>query len=340
MNQTAIIIGAGYGGMATANLLAKAGYKVSVYDKNPTTGGRISAIKKNGFTFDVGPSWYLMPEVFEQYYQLFDLSAKERLDIVRFSPAYKVHYENTDTLVIHGSIDQDKQTFETIEPGSAKVLERYLKTNSLAYQLSLEHFLYNNFKKVRDVFRWPIIRNAPRMIRLMSQNLDDYVSKYFRSKQLKQLLEYHMVFLGSSPFQAPAIYTLMSHLDLVSGVYYPRRGMLSLADDMKAIGSELGVTYNLGVEVQKILVEHGRASGIELADGSRVRADVVISNADVHHTEAKLLEREYQSFPQKYWDARQAGPSALLVSLGVRGALPSLNHHNLFFCRKVARKFS
>lgn len=331
MKKTAIIIGAGYGGMATANILAKAGYEVTIYEKNSEAGGRIAIKKQNGYTFDVGPSWYLMPEVFEQYYQLFDQSAEKRLDLVRFQPGYNVYFEHADPLVIQGSVKQDKHLFEAIEPGAGMALERYVRKSSLAYKLAVKYFLYNNFQRFRDVFRWPIIKNSLSMLSLTIQHLDSYVSKFFKDQRLKQLLEYHMVFLGSSPFQAPAIYTLMSHLDFVSGVYYPRRGMITLADDMKALGENLAVKYQFDAPVKEILVENCTAFGIRLDDGSEARADIIISNADLHHTETKLLTPQHQSFPQKYWDKRQPGPGALLVSVGIKGELPDLKHHNLFF---------
>jgi len=217
----AIIIGAGYGGMALANILGKAGYRVDVYEKNATAGGRIAAIHKDGYVFDLGPSWYLMPEVFEQYYQLFGESAETRLDLMRFNPGYKVYFEKYPTLTIQGDVDVDKHTFEAIEPGTGRKLERYVAHSTQAYELAVKHFLYNNFLRLRDVFALPVILNAPRMLSLVFTNLDRHVSRVFRDIRLKQLLEYHMVFLGSSPFQAPAIYTLMSHLDYRSGVYLP-----------------------------------------------------------------------------------------------------------------------
>ena len=331
MKQTAIIIGAGYGGMAMANLLGKAGYEVTVYEKNSSAGGRISAVEQNGYTFDLGPSWYLMPEVFEQYYKLFDETTEKRLDLVKFQPGYRVYYENAEPIVIKGDLEQDKHTFEAIEPGASDKLTRYIETSTIAYKVAVKYFLYNNFQKFGDVMRWPIIKNSPRLLGLTVQNLDKYVSKYFKDQRLKQLLEYHMVFLGSSPFQAPAIYTLMSHLDFVSGIYYPRKGMLHLAEDMKNLGNDFNIKYNFNADVKEIIVENDHAVGIKLSNGSEVRADIVISNADLHHTETKLLSPEHQSFPEKYWAKRQPGPGALLVSLGVKGELPSLNHHNLFF---------
>ena len=224
MTKKAVIIGAGYGGLALANLLAKAGYQVAVYEKNPSAGGRIQVVKQDGFTFDLGPSWYLMPEIFEQYYQLFDRSAEQELDLVRFSPGYKVWSEGHEPLIIQGDVDKDMTTFEAIEPGAGEKLQRYVTRSSQVYEVAVKHALYNNFMRVGDVLQWPLLRQLPTMLPLVWRTLDAHVSRWFRDLRLKQLLEYHMVFLGSSPFQAPAVYSLMSHLDFRSGVYYPRSG--------------------------------------------------------------------------------------------------------------------
>ena len=328
---TAIIIGAGYGGMALANILGKAGYTVHVYEKNQKPGGRIAATIKDGFVFDVGPSWYLMPEVFDQYYSLFAASATERLDLIRFTPGYKVFFDDHEPVYIQGDVKQDRNVFESIESGAGDKLEGYVDRSSTAYELAVNYFLYSNFDRLRDLFKWPILRNAPSMLRLTFGSLHRYVSNIFRDQRLHQLLEYHMVFLGSSPFQAPAIYTLMSHLDYRSGVFYPKRGMLSLVDDMQALGKEYDIMYHYGVDVREISVSNGSATGITLADGTTHAADVVISNADLHHTETVLVPEQYRSFPEAHWAKRQSGPGALLLSLGVTGELPELIHHNLYF---------
>lgn len=331
MKKHAIIIGAGYGGMALANILGKGGYKVDVYEKNDEAGGRIHVVEQDGFTFDLGPSWYLMPEVFEDYYSLFGQSSSERLDLIRFSPGYKVFFENHEPISIQGDVDRDKSIFESIEKGAGERLVRYVNQSTRAYVLSVRYFLYNNFLLIRDFFKWPILVSAPRMLGLVFRTLDSYVSRKFHDRRLKQLLEYHMVFLGTSPFQAPAIYNLMSHLDFRSGVYYPRRGMMSLVDDMLELGSGYDITYHYSTPVESILVENGEAVGVRLADGSEARSDLVVSNADLQYTETVMLPVENQSFPQSYWSKRQPGPSALLVSLGIKGNLPELLHHNLYF---------
>jgi len=326
-----IIVGAGYGGIALANLLGRAGYKVSVYEKNSTVGGRIAAIRQEGFTFDLGPSWYLMPEVFEQYYALFGASAHDELDLIRFSPGYKVYFEHDDPVTIMGSVDEDAHTFEAIEKGAGKKLHRYVRTSTMIYSASTQRFLYDNFNNLLRFLRPDVLRMAPLMLRMVMRPLDAYVSKYFTDPRLKKILEYHMVFLGSSPFQAPALYTLMSHLDFRSGVYYPRRGMMSLPENLVKLGQEYDITYHTDSPVVRIDVQDGKAAGVEMADGTTCHADIVVSNADLHFTETQLLAPEYQSMPESYWKKRQSGPSALLISLGIKGELPQLLHHSLFF---------
>ena len=339
MSKRAIIIGAGYGGMALANLLGKAGYKVEVYEKNQHLGGRIAAVKRDGFLFDLGPSWYLMPEIFEQYYSLFDTSANKRLDLLRFKPGYRVFFENKPSVDVMGDASIDRELFESIEPGAGKKLEKYVHRSTITYKIAVAYFLYNNFQRLRDVMRWQIIRYSFMMLPMALQSLDRYVSRIFRDIRLKQLLQYHMVFLGSSPFEAPAIYSLMTHLDFSSGVFYPRRGMLSLVDDMKSLGKDYDIAYHTNSEVEQIIVENSQAVGIRLSGGEEIRADIVVSNADTALTETKLLEPNHQTYPKKYWQRRQPGPGALLVSLGVRGSLDGLLHHNLYFVEKWRENF-
>lgn len=337
--RRAIIIGAGYGGMALANLLAKAGFVVDVYEKNDQLGGRITTLRQDGFTFELGPSWYLMPEVFESYYSLFGKHADEELDLARLAPGYTVYYDSHAPLTIQGDVEVDKVTFDTLVPGAGVTLERYVARSSLAYEVATKYFLYSNFQNPGAFLKWDIIAHTPALLSLVWRPLDRYVSRYFHEQHLKQILEYHMVFLGSSPFQAPAIYTLMSHLDFKSGVFYPRRGMYRLAESMRSLGEPMGVKYHLSSPVRRIIVENGKAVGVELHNGDEVRADVVISNADLHFTETQLLEQPHQTYPEQYWRARQPGPGALLIALGIKGQLPQLTHHTLYFVDKWRENF-
>ncbi len=322
-----IIIGAGIGGLATANILAHAGYTVTVYEKDATPGGRAGQKTIDGFTFDTGPSWYLMPGVFEHYYNLLD----EWLQLEKLTPAYKVFYENSEPIVITGNLEVDKQTFAAIEPGSGAALEQYVKQSDEIYQLSLQHFLYSNFERVSDFFCKDILAQITRLPKLLLRPLHTYVSAYVQDMRLRQILEYPMVFLGTSPFTAPSMYSLMSALDFKEGVYYPQGGLYTIIESLVAIGKKRGVNYVYNSPAKRIVTDQGSATGIELASGEMISADIVVSNADLHFTETKLLAPEDQSYPEKYWDTKEAGPSALLLYLGIQGKVPELEHHNLLF---------
>lgn len=337
--KSAIIIGAGIGGLATANLLAKAGYQVTVYEKNAQPGGRAGTMKLDGFTFDTGPSWYLMPEVFQHYFELFGKSVRQELDLVRLTPAYKVFFEDAEPITITSDSEQDSATFEAIEPGAGKKLINYVANGNSIYQLSLKHFLYTNFTSYRDLVRWDILRHSIRMARLAFTPIHSYVRRYVRDARLQQILEYPMVFLGSSPFSAPAIYSLMSALDFREGVYYPRGGVYTIIERLVALGTELGVTYHYSTPVKRITTDGMHATGVILENGSQLTADVVISNADLHFTETQLLSANEQTYPPSYWQAQEPGPSALLMYLGVKDSVPELEHHNLFFVADWEQNF-
>lgn len=334
-----IIIGAGYGSLALANLLARAGHIVDVFERNSTPGGRTGEVTQDGFRFDTGPSWYLMPEVFEQYYKIFGRDATKELDLIRLSPGYKVFFEDGDPVVIKGDLEEDAQTFEALEAGAGTKLHKYVEKSEIIYDLSVKHFLYTNFQKITELLHPDILRNSFSMLSYAYSTIDDHVSRYFNDTRIKRLLEYHMVFLGSSPYQAPAIYSLMSVLDYKSGVFYPRKGMYSLIKNMTSLGQSLGVQYHYASDVQSIDTYQSHATGITLSNGTRHTADIVVSGADLHFTETSLLPPEKQSFPESYWNRRQPGPSALLISLGIRGSLPQLLHHNLLFVEDWQENF-
>jgi len=339
MKRKVIIIGGGIGGLATANLFQKAGDEVHIYEKNDQLGGRAGWKVINGFSFDTGPSWYLMPGVFEHYFDLFNLSVTKELALQKLSPAYKVFFESHNPLVITGDPGTDSQTFESEEPGAGKALDRYVKEGNEIYQLALKHFLYTNFDNPRDLLKKEIISQGPRFLKLLTTSIHSRVASFVGSRTLQQILEYPMVFLGSSPFSAPAMYSLMSALDFKEGVFYPKNGIYSIITLLEKVGRSLGVQYHLNSDVSSITHLNGNASGITLSDGTRIDADIVISNADLHFTETQLLDESVQSYPAAYWQKKESGISALLLYLGVKGDLPQLQHHNLFFVDDWEKNF-
>jgi 1-hydroxy-2-isopentenylcarotenoid 3,4-desaturase len=335
-----IIIGGGIGGLALANLLAKKGHDVHVYEKNAQMGGRAGERTTKGFTFDTGPSWYLMPQVFEDYFSLFNIKVNKELAIKRLRPGYKVFFESHDSVTIRGDIAKDSASFEKIEAGAGNALRRYVDEGDYIYQMALKHFLYTDFSRLHQLAKREIIKGSAKLLTLLATPIHSRVKKFVKNPQLQQILEYPMVFLGTSPFKAPAMYSLMSALDFREGVYYPSGGMYSIIRLMVAVGKKHGVTYHTNTEVRKITHTNGQATGIMLKDGKKIGADIVVSNGDLHHTEMKLLSPDAQSYPASFWKTKEAGISALLMYVGVKGSLPQLEHHNLYFVNAWQENFA
>ena len=339
MSKKIVIIGAGIAGLASANLLQKAGFQVHVYEKNQQLGGRAGQLKKDGFTFDTGPSWYLMPEVFKQYFSLFQLNVEKELDIKRLNPAYKVFFESHDPMTVQGDLKKDSASFEAIEKGAGEKLKQYVAEGNEIYQMAMRHFLYSNFTDLRDLMNKEVIGSTGRMAKLLLTPIHGRVKKFVRAKPLQQILEYPMVFLGTSPFKAPAMYSLMSALDFKEGVFYPAKGMYSIIELLVSIGKKLGVKYHLDADITKIAHKKGFATGV-VVNNEIVSADIVISNADLHHTETKLLDTTARSYPDEFWNKKESGISALLLYIGVKGSLPQMEHHNLLFVDNWKQNFT
>lgn len=335
-----VVIGGGIGGLAVANILSKAGYSVSVYESQKQLGGRAGLLEAKGFRFDTGPSWYLMPQVFEHYYQLLGEDIKQHLTLQRLDPAYRVFFEDKPQPVdVVSDLPANKKLFEQLEPGSGAKLEKYIADGALMYNLALKYFLYNTFTAKRKLANRDTLQHSRMFLRVALQPLHRYVKRYFSSLHAQQILEYPAVFLGASPSLAPALFSLMSYLDLEEGVWYPQGGMYTIVESLVAIGRKLGVTYHTNSPVQNITTQSGVATGITLQSGKKVSADIVISNADLHFTETQLVPAAYQSYPESYWKKKVAGPSALLMYLGVSGSLPQLQHHNLLFTKEWEQNF-
>lgn len=336
----AIIVGAGIGGMATANILAKAGWDVHVYEQQAGPGGRAGTLEIQGFTFDTGPSWYLMPEIYQHHFELLGIDINKNLDLVQLDPAYTIFYDYHPPVTIRTRPYDDNKTFADIEPGSDKALRKYLASASLTYNLAKKYFLFNPFTRPQTLLNAEVLRHSLRLVSLLATPMHRFIKKSFKSQALQQVLEYPAVFLGTTPFKAPAMYHLMSHLDFEQGVFYPKGGIYEFIKLMQRTGEGLGVTYHFSSPVTAITTANRRATGIELAKGEPQLADIVISNADLHFTETQLLPTAARSYPERYWRKRTAGPSALLMYLGVSGSLPELNHHNLLFVKDWQQNFS
>ena len=333
----AVVLGGGIAGLASAALLARDGYQVTLLEKNAEFGGRAGSWEHEGFRFDTGPSWYLMPEVFDHFFRLLGTTADEQLELVQLDPGYRVFGEGYDApLDIAADAEENIDLFESVERGAGAKLRQYLADAEEIYRLAIGKFLYSTFEKLSPVFTREVIGKGRRLSSLLLTPLSRLTARTVKDRRLRQILGYPAVFLGSSPDRAPSMYSLMSHLDLVEGVLYPMGGFTRVIRAIEAIAVAEGAELRSGVTVRRILVEHGAATGVEIVDADGavgfLDADVVISTVDLHHSETVLLAHDSErTYPQSYWDDRVAGPSALLLYLGVSGELPELEHHTLFF---------
>jgi len=341
---TAVVIGAGIAGLSTAALLSREGFAVTVLESRDMVGGRASSFTLDGFRFDLGPSWYLMPEVFEHFFALMGTSAAAELDLVRLDPAYRVYYEHAEPLDLRSDLEHSVALFEQVEPGAGERLRAYLASASDTYTMAVRHFLYTTFASLLPLVNRDVLRRTPRLGRLLTQSLQGRIEATVTDVRLRQVLGYPAVFLGSAPGLTPSMYHLMSHLDLVDGVLYPQGGFGTLIDAVRRVAERAGATVLTGADVSAILTEPAapgrrggriaRATGVRYAaaDGEHVlAADLVVSTADLFHTEHQLLPVELRSRSARWWRSQVPGPSTVMVYLGVRGELTELAHHSLFF---------
>lgn len=363
--RTAVVIGGGISGLATAALLARDGYEVDLVEAREVIGGRAGSWERDGFRFDTGPSWYLMPEVFDHFFRLLGTSAAEQLDLQVLDPGYRVFFEgHQESLDIRASAARNADAFERIEPGAGLELVKHLDSAARTYDMALGRFLYTSFSSLRPFLSPAVALQAPRLLRLLTEPLERLVARRFQDPRLRQVLGYPAVFLGSSPDRAPSLYHLMSALDLTGGVQYPQGGFARVIEAITALAVQQGVRVHTSTRATRILTtaevrdpeEAGRprlgnrlrrrprATGVQVqtADGSTrtLGADVVVATADLHRVETTLLPRHLQTFPESWWKRRTAGPGAVLAMLGVKGALPQLAHHSLLFTRDWHENFS
>ena len=328
MSRTAIVIGAGFSGLSAAASLAQKGYAVTVVEKNAEPGGRARVFREKGFTFDMGPSWYWMPEIFEQWFQGFGSSVKEHYDLKRLDPSYQVIFSEGDRWSLPASMNGLKALFEQIEAGAGTKLERFLAEAKIKYDLGMA-----------DLVRGPALSwfeyTKPRVFKgLLSttvfRSLRDHVADSFTDPRLRMLLEFPVLFLGASPDRTPALYSLMNYADMSLGTWYPMGGMVRIIDGMVSVAKDLGVDFRMGSPVDNILVEQGTATGVRI-DGATLHADVVVASADYHHVDNDLLSAKERNYSEAYWNERVMAPSSLLFYCGFNARLEGLQHHNLFF---------
>ncbi len=330
----AVIVGGGIAGLATAALLGTEGWSVTVLEARDELGGRAGSWESGGFRFDTGPSWYLMPEVFDHFFRLLGTTAAEQLDLVRLDPAYRVYSDPATgraPLDVRSGREAATALFESVEPGAGARLAAYLDSAGDAYELAVTRFLYDTYETTAGLRDPALLRRVPQLAPLLTRSLASHVDRRFADPRLRQILGYPAVFLGGSPYGVPSLYHLMSHLDLDDGVLYPRGGFTEIIRAIARLAEASGARIETGARVASITTDRGEATGVVLADGRSLTADLVVSTADLHHTETTLLPRAQQTYPESWWAKRSPSPGALLVLLGVAGELPQLAHHTLLF---------
>jgi phytoene desaturase len=336
-----VVVGAGIGGMAAAALLAREGFDVIVVERNDQVGGRARIWQKDGYTFDMGPSWYLMPEVFDRFFAKFGKKASDYYTLKQLDPSYRVFFGPGESHDVPPDRAGVEALFDRLEPKGGEKLDRYLTEAAYKYKVAVGEFLYRDYRTIFDFLNWRMMTEGLKLNVL--GRLDAAVRKRFSDRRARQILEYAMVFLGTSPNAAPAMYALMSHVDLTQGVFYPLGGLSAVAQGLRRLAEEQGVKFMLGTEVTKIVTAKGRAIGVEARgpNGAAISlpCDAVLANADYAHVETELLIPADCSYPKKYWENRVVAPSMFLLYLGLKRPLEKLAHHNLYFQADWNRHF-
>lgn len=326
MSKKVIIIGAGFSGLASAALLSKYGYKVTVLEKNKSVGGVAQIFKKKGFTFDMGPSWYLMPEIFENYFSLFKKKPADFYSLKRLSPSYRVFTNNRKRFDIFPNVNKNLATFETLEKNSSISLKKYLTQSKLIYEAATQFLMFNKLPSLSYLIRLRTI-----LLKLILLNIRKFTVSYFSTPLLNQLLTFHSVFLGGSPTNIPSFYSLFAHIDFNLGVYYPLGGFSKVSQAILKLAKENKSSIKLSTTVKKIIIKNGRAIGVVLTDRQKVYADIIVSSADLAYTETSLIPTSFQTYPKKYWDKKTFSPSCFILLLGLGKKIKILKHHNFFF---------
>lgn len=332
MKRKVAVIGAGFAGLAAAAYAAKAGFDVSVYEKNNGTGGRGRKYEADGFTFDMGPSWYWMPDVFEEFFRAFGHTTSDFYTLKRLDPSYRVYFSDGSHIDLPADMEQYLALVESMERGAADRMRKFLKEAEYKYNIGMGDFVN------RPGLSWLEFadpRLLPAVFRLhMFSSMSTYIRKHFKDERLVRILEFPVIFLGAKPAQTPAMYSLMNYADIALGTWYPMGGMWRIAHAMEQVCRQQGVQFHFNSTVSSIITENKRATGLAL-NGVNVQADAVIAAADYHHVEQRLLPRELRNYDEHYWATRRMSPSCLLYYIGVNRRIDGLLHHTLFFDRDM-----
>ncbi|AWA29929.1 phytoene desaturase [Flavobacterium magnum] len=325
MRKTIAVIGSGFSSLAAACYLAKAGHSVTVYEKNATIGGRARQLKKDGFTFDMGPSWYWMPDIFERFFADFGKKPSDFYDLVKLSPAYRVYFGPKDFVEIADNFEAIRRTFEAIEPGSGAKLADFIGKAKSNYTIAMTDLVYRPGNSPLELITGETILNLGQFF----SNISSDIRKKFDNPKLVSILEFPVLFLGAKPSDTPSFYSFMNYADFGMGTWHPKTGMFDVVAAIQQLAEGLGVVFQTSSNIEKITVQNNSATQLTI-NGKYVPADVVLSGADYHHTET-LLDKPFRQYSERYWDKRIFAPSALLFYVGLSEKVDGISHHALFF---------
>ncbi len=327
VEKSVVVIGSGFAGLSAASFMAKAGWKVTVVEKNETPGGRARQLKENGFTFDMGPSFYWMPDVFDRYFAQFGKKVSDYYSLQRLDPSYRIYWNDSYT-DMPADYEALKNVFESLEPGSGIKLDKYLKGAAYKYEVGVNKLVFKPSRSLTEFMDWETISGVFKL--QVFSSIKKHIAQYFKHPKLRQMMEFPVLFLGALPEDTPALYSLMNYADIKGGTWYPQGGMYAVVEGMYRLAKELGVTFHFGENVKQIVVDKSVAGKV-VTDKNIYEADVVISGADYQFTEKKLLPAQYQSYSDKYWDKKVMAPSCLMYYVGLSKKIKHLVHHSLFF---------
>lgn len=331
-----LIVGAGFGGLSAAALLAKNGYEVTVIEKNEGPGGRASVYSEKDFYFDMGPSWYLMPDVFEHFYANFHKKPEDLFQLDKLDPSYRVFFDDTRVVDVASDLEKNYELFDSLEEGGAEKLKEYLDSAEKLYDHSVKEMLYRDYTSILDFLNGKMLLSGIRMN--MLENLEHFVNRKFSSDEARKIVQYSIGFLGSSPQKTPSLYHIMSHIDLTLGVWYPQGGIREVARTMMELGQSYGAEFRFNEPVELLEVHEKHVKRVITSQGV-YEPDIVIMNADYAHSELDLLAKENQTYDEDYWEKRVLAPSALVAYVGINREMENLVHHNLFLEKDWAEGF-
>ena len=325
MKSTVNIIGSGFSSLAASCYLAKAGYDVTIFEKNSTIGGRARQLIKDGFTFDIGPTWYWMPDVFERFFSDFNKKPSDYYTLEKLNPAYSVYFGKDDFITIEDTLEKIIKAFEKEEAGSSKKLKKFIKIAQSNYNIAIKDLVYNPGVSPLELITPATIKKVNQFFSTIKKD----VRKEFKNDRLVKILEFPVLFLGAKPSDTPSFYSFMNYADFGLGTFHPKKGMYQVILAMENLAKELGVNIKVDTPIDKIIVENCEAKGI-VSNGENYYSDIVVSGADYHHTET-LLDESNRQYSEKYWEKKTFAPSSLLFYVGFNKKLKNVNHHTLFF---------